>query len=105
MRQASVKQEKPPEISAIDFIHGKDYIDAGKVVNFDDESWYIPQTRGQRATIHFRDLPGWITRPAKLTLAHGWLMEGRSISWLNTRMVGFRRLAKWLVGFKGPSFA
>ncbi len=106
MRAASAKLNKAPETSASDFIHGKDYVhDTGEVVNFTEMSWCISPTRGKQLTVYFRDLPRWLKQPAKLVLAHGWLTEGRSKSWLNTRMVSFRRLAGWLEDFEGASLA
>lgn len=106
MSKASVRQDKTDEVSATDFISGKAYIhDATEVVNFNDESWCISPIRGQRATVYFSDLPQWLIRPAKLTLAHGWLKEGRSVSWLNMKLKSFRRLAEWLEDFRGASLA
>lgn len=106
MKVASARLNEALESSASDFIHGKAYVhDTGEVVNFVDESWCISPARGKQLTIYFRDLPQYLKRPAKLVIAHGWLKEGRSKSWLSVRMVSFRRLAKWLGDFEGTLFA
>jgi hypothetical protein len=65
--------------SPCDFIHGKEYVHPnGEVVKFTDNSWGIRLTPGKQTSVTFRGLPEWLVRPAKLTLAHGWLTLGRS---------------------------
>lgn len=106
MKLAQVKLDSSPGEPAYDFIHGKHYVHStGHVVSFIDESWYISPVRAKQATVYFRDLPKWLVRPAKLTIAHGWLTEGRAVNGLLKRMSAFRRLAEWLKEFEGSSIA
>ncbi len=104
MKVASVQLHGATQVTPADFIHGKDYVhETGEVVNFNDMSWCISPVRGKQTTAYFSDLPKWLMRPAKLAIAHGWLIEGRSNSWLLTRLSDFKRLAKWLENFEGTS--
>lgn len=96
-------------ISAIepsDFINGKEYIHpTGQIVRFAEGSWYVSTPRGETITIRFDGLPQWLLRAAKLTMAHGWLLEGRSLSWIRSAIIGLRRMGDWLTGFEGQSIA
>lgn len=106
MNAASVKRDQTRETSLPDFIHGKKYFHVtGQVVSFDDMSWCISPIRGKQVTVYFGDLPNWLTRPAKLVTARGWLEEGLSKNFLTGRISSFRRLAKWLGDFEGASIA
>lgn len=89
-----------------DFIHGRLYKHfGGDVVSFNDPSWCVRPTRGSRQSVNFGDLPKWLIRPAKLTIAHGWLREGKSASWLVSGASSFRRIGEWLEDFNGASMA
>jgi integrase len=106
MKVASLKRDQKFEISALDFIHGKDFVhSAGQVVNFNDASWRISLIQGKKVTINFGNLPIWLIRPAKLTIATNWLLDGFSTSTLLARMTSFRWLAKWLAEFQGNSIS
>jgi hypothetical protein len=89
-----------------DFIHGKDYSHlGGEIVSFNDASWCIVPTKGNRVSVNFRDLPQWLIRAAKLTIAWCWLTEGGSASWIAGGMCAFRRIVEWLGDFSGTSMA
>lgn len=92
------------QASAPDFIHGKPYQHStGEVAQFKDNNWVIRHGRGQLITLYFGKLPSWLQRPAKLAIAHCWLEERRSCSYLLTLMGAYRRLSRWLPEFKGES--
>lgn len=89
-----------------DFVHGRTFKHSnGEIVNFTDVSWCICPTRGSRLTVTFHGLPAWLIRPAKLTIAHGWLTEGRSHSWIACAATSFKRIDELFTDFRGASMA
>ncbi len=89
-----------------DFISGKEYHHrTGEIVRFKDNSWCIEPRAGKRTTLYFNDLPKWLVRPAKLTIAHGWLTEGKSIDSCKKMLTSFTRIDKYLENFTGNSIA
>jgi hypothetical protein len=89
-----------------DFGHGRTFKHLnGEIVNFTDVSWCICPTRGSRLTVTFQGLPAWLIRPAKLTIAHGWLTQGRSHSWIACAATSFKRIAGLFADFQGASMA
>src|SRR5258708_35295735 len=89
-----------------DFITGKEYRHpTGEIVRFDDDSWCIDPRAGMRTTLYFEGLPKWLLRPAKLTIAYGWLNEGKSVDWCKKMLTAFTRIGKYLRDFSGNSIA
>lgn len=106
MKAVSLKPNDTPETLASEFIIGKVYAHpTGEIVNFGDAAWCICPARGKKVTVNFENLPEWLIRPAKLTIAHGWLSGGLSKSWLLSRMSAFRWVSERLENFEGASMA
>ncbi|HEX5701893.1 MAG TPA: hypothetical protein VFX97_01585 [Pyrinomonadaceae bacterium] len=90
----------------LDFIGGKPYVHhTGEFVMFDDDSWLISPTIGDRTSVSFGDLPAWFVRPVKITLSHGWLSLRRSPNWCAILVSTFRQMSTWLEDFNGGSMA
>jgi len=102
----SVVQQAETTLSPPDFIGGRDYVHlSGEIVRFNDPSWCIAPVRGNWVSANFNEFPEWLIRPAKLTIAHGWLSEGKSNCWITTSVSCFRRIAEFLEDFTGLSMA
>ena len=92
-----------PKVSHEDFIRGRTFRHQnGEIVRFSDHRWCIQTS--PRVTVNFGALPNWLIRPAKLTIAQGWLILGLGTSWCTGCASIFRRIGDWLA-FPGRSIS